>query len=157
MTQTCFRLMLLRFFVLWKQVSIFLEFPVCCFSSLGPLLGRSGSGGEDGVPVPHVHWRGGPRHGWHHLHLSALAGGAGRSHCRRHPHRWLTSIFLVFRQAHNCWIIHISVELEFQYRQITHILPVVWIMQLHLWEQYVILKEYLFQPVALSYHFRGEE
>lgn len=44
----------------------------------GPLRRRPGTRGAHGFPVPHVHWRGGPRERRDHLHLQTLCGGAGQ-------------------------------------------------------------------------------
>lgn len=44
----------------------------------GPLRRRPGTRGAHGFPVPHVHWRGGPRERRDHLHLPTLCGGAGQ-------------------------------------------------------------------------------
>lgn len=68
---------------------MFNYFSPFCFSSAGPVFGSSGSSGEDRVSVPRVHWRGGPRLRWDHLHLQALAGGSGQSHRWKHLDRWL--------------------------------------------------------------------
>ena len=53
----------------------------------GVLCGRPGPGGAHGLPVAHVHRRGGPRQRGDHLHLQAFGGGPGPRDVRKHPHR----------------------------------------------------------------------
>ena len=53
----------------------------------GALRGCTGPGGAHGLPVAHVHRRGGARQRGDHLHLQALGRGPGARDVREHPHR----------------------------------------------------------------------